>query len=771
MLSSANDSLQHGTMKEQENTQNILKRWWKSVQTKSTLAVLITAAALIEITAAVQYWYAREGIRKEVEHRAESELKVKDLEIEKIVNTIEAAARSTAWVIESRLDDSKDVEDALANMVRVNSNIVGCGIGFKPYYYHDKGMWFEPYALRKGDKKAECRNIGSESHDYFTAEWYTEPMRTGRGYWTEPYYDNAGGHMMLVTYTLPIRDSKGKIVAVFGTDISLDWISRLLNESHIYPSSYNLMVSRTGKLMACPVESLIMRRSLQEVTADMKDTTFRGINRQMLNGSTGQATIYDDNGEKNYVFFAPLSSDTTLAGGESTGWSMAVVCSDREIYHGLRQVGFNLMLLMLAGLALLTYIMFRSIKNMRKLQRADIEKRRIDNELAISQRIQQAMLPKQQSDTGAPLGRDDIEICASLTPAREVGGDLYDYFVRNEKLFFCIGDVAGKGVPAAMVMAMAQSAFRILAMQESSPERIVSQMNEALARDNEYNFFITLLVGVLDLPTGRLRYCNAGHKPVIMLPLAKKGDENYNVVGSALPVGAMSGWKYSAQETVIESGTTLFLYTDGLTEAENAQHGQFGTKRMQEQLLDDAEPADIIKRMTTAVHAFVGDTEQSDDLTMLAISYNHHRQKDILRRSLTLTNDVSLTPQLAEFVEAVCAEAKVGAADTMQVNLAIEEAVVNVMNYAYPRGTEGLIEIEASASTERMKFVITDNGRPFDPTTRSDADTTLSAEERSIGGLGIHLIRRYMDSMNYERLDNKNILTLRKTLNNEDNTK
>ena len=712
----------------------------------------------------MQYWYAREGIRKEVEHRAESELKVKDLEIEKIVNTIEAAARSTAWVIESRLGDSKDVEDALANMVRVNSNIVGCGIGFKAYYYHDKGMWFEPYALRKDDKKAECRNIGSESHDYFTAEWYTEPMRTGRGYWTEPYYDNAGGHMMLVTYALPIRDSKGRIVAVFGTDISLDWISRLLNESHIYPSSYNLMVSRTGKLMACPVESLIMRRSLQEVTADMKDTTFRGINRQMLNGSTGQATIYDDNGEKNYVFFAPLSSDTTLAGGESTGWSMAVVCSDREIYHGLRQMGFNLMLLMLAGLALLTYIMFRSIKNMRKLQRADIEKRRIDNELAISQRIQQAMLPKQQSDTGAPLGRDDIEICASLTPAREVGGDLYDYFVRNEKLFFCIGDVAGKGVPAAMVMAMAQSAFRILAMQESSPERIVSQMNEALARDNEYNFFITLLVGVLDLPTGRLHYCNAGHKPVIMLPLAKKGDENYNVVGSALPVGAMSGWKYSAQETVIDSGTTLFLYTDGLTEAENAQHGQFGTKRMQEQLLDDAEPADIIKRMTTAVHAFVGDTEQSDDLTMLFVHFLPEKEAERKDRHLILHNDIQQIPQLAEFVETVASEAKIEQSLAMNLNLALEEAVTNVIMYAYPPKTDGLVDVEAIIRNGRLDFIISDSGTPFDPTAAPDADTSLGVEERNIGGLGIFLVRNIMDTVSYERKDGKNVLYMTKNI-------
>jgi sigma-B regulation protein RsbU (phosphoserine phosphatase) len=735
-----------------------LKQWFASEHTKTTLAVLITAAVLIEITAVVQYHFASEGIRNEVSHRAEAELRVKNLEIARVMTTVETAARSTAWMIKQRIGKADDVVAVMRHMLENNTGIEGCGIGFVANYYKDKGQWYELYINRLPNDSLETKQIGSQQHDYLKAEWFAKPFSTGKAYWTEPYYDDAGGKALMVTYAMPICDDSGKTVAVFGIDLSLEWLSRVLNASHIYPSSYNLIISRKGQLMACPVESLIMRHNIQEVTSNMDDTTAKHTSQRMMEGQTGQATVIDDNGEKNYVFFAPIKSDTTMSQTEHLGWSMAVVCSDREIYHSLRQVGFNLMLMMLAGLALLTFIMFRSIHSIRRIQSLNEERSRIDSELSVASRIQQAMLPKDVSE------RDDLNIHAMLTPAREVGGDLYDCCLRNEKLFFCIGDVAGKGVPAAIIMAMAQSAFRMLTERESSPERIVSQMNNTLARDNDYNIFITFFMGVLDIPTGRLRYCNAGHKP----PLIISEDKTCHVMNggtpmSNLPLGAMPDWKYTTQEVMIEPGTTIFLYTDGLTEAEDNTHKQFGEERMR-LCCNTNSPQQLIQQMSEAVQSFIGDTEQSDDLTMLAINYSHRHNDNGKQWMLTLPNDVSQTPRLAEFVEQVCEAVGLATTDTMQVNLAIEEAVVNVMNYAYPKGQEGIIDILAEANDSRMKFTITDGGQPFDPTTMAEVDTTLSAEERSIGGLGIHLIRRYMDSINYERIDNKNILTLRKKI-------
>lgn len=737
---------------------NTFNRWRKSLQTKATLAVLLTSAILVEVTSVVQYMYARAGIRKEVQHRAEAELRIKNLEIAKVMTAVETAAHSTVWVLEKSLGNPDEVNAVMLGMMKSNPDIEGCGMGFIADYYSSKGYWYEPYIDRLPDGSVTTLQIGSEKHDYFKAAWYAKPAETGECYWSEPYFDEAGGKKLMITYSSPVRNDKGQVVAVFGVDVSLDWLGKVLNANNIYPSSYNLIISRTGQLMACPVESLVMRRNLQEITSGMKDTTVRGVNRKMLDGQSGQATVIDDDGEKNYVFFAPIKSEDSKSNIRRLGWSMAVVCSDSEIYGGLRHMAFNLLLLMFLGMGLLAYIMFRSIRSAHQLRRVNSAKERIDNELAVAQRIQQAMLPKTFSV------RDDLDVAAMLMPAREVGGDMYDYCLRDEKLFFCIGDVSGKGVPAAMIMAMAQSAFRMLAERESSPERIVSQMNNALAKDNDYSLFITLLVGVLDLPTGRLRYCNAGHKPPVLL-----SEKDGEIVAAEeksegqLPIGAMADWKYSMQEVDISLGTTIFLYTDGLTEAENHEHEQFGRLRMKN-TMTIIEPAKLVAGFDEAVRQFADGTEQSDDLTMLAIRYMHGHNEALFRQELTLLNDVKNVSRLSEFVEQACEKIGLGASETMQVNLAMEEAVVNVMNYAYPDGQKGNVNVVAEANENRLKFIITDNGMPFDPTTKAEVDTTLGVEERSIGGLGIHLIRHYMDSMNYERIDNKNILTLRKRL-------
>ena len=243
----------------------------------------------------------------------------------------------------------------------------------------------------------------------------------------------------------------------------------------------------------------------------------------------------------------------------------------------------------------------------------------IENELKIASDIQMSMLPK----TFPPYPeRQDIDIFGMLKPAKEVGGDLFDFYIRDEKLFFCIGDVSGKGVPASLVMAVTRFLFRNVSAHTSQPNHIITAINEALSESNETGMFVTCFVGVLDLTTGNLEYCNAGHEsPILMgrgvgqLPC----DPN-------LPLGVMSGWTFTQQKALIDPMTTIFLYTDGLNEAENIDHEQFGDEQiiqLSEQFLAGGEtkPETLIKHMLDAVRTFVADAEQSDDLTMLAIQY------------------------------------------------------------------------------------------------------------------------------------------------------
>jgi sigma-B regulation protein RsbU (phosphoserine phosphatase) len=402
------------------------------------------------------------------------------------------------------------------------------------------------------------------------------------------------------------------------------------------------------------------------------------------------------------------------------------------------------------------------VKYIDELKSTTSQKVSFERELKIASGIQMGMLPK---DFPTSRERDDVQLYASLTPAREVGGDLFDFYFRDEKLFFCIGDVSGKGVPASLFMAVTRSVFRTISARESMPDRIMAGLNATIIDMNESNMFVTLFVGVLDLPSGRLRYCNAGHDAPLLVgagmgPLA---------CDSNIPVGVIPSWKFTLQETRIFTGTTIFLFTDGLTEAENANHEQFQLERITEvakQSLERQEqnPKQLIDQMTTAVHQFVGDAEQNDDLTMMAIQYIKLQSDVRIRRSIVLPNNVQATPRLAAFVEEMCEAVGFSPSDTTMINLAVEEAVVNVMKYAYPPDTKGDVTIEAVSNDVRLKFTIIDSGAPFDPTVQSQVDTTLSAMERPIGGLGIHLVRQIMDSINYERMDNLNVLTLRKKL-------
>ena len=582
------------------------------MKSKYSVGIIVTVAVLLQLISAVQFMFARRGILEDEVHRAETELRVKNLEIQKVMATVETAIRNTLWTAERTLEQPDSLFPVIRRMVEQNPTIVGGGLMFEPDYYPQKGHWFEPYVARRSDGSIEEAQIGSASHNYLEAEFYQNGIKAGKGRWSEPYFDEAGARMMLFTYTIPVHDSRGEIVGLFGADVSLEWLSDVINTNNIYPNSFNVVISRTGKVMVAPDDGIIMRRTIQEFTASAADTTIRIINRQMMSGESGHKKIVGLDGQKKTIFYAPIEGEA--------GWSMAVVCNDKDIYSGLREMGLYLMMLMLAGMALLGFIIYRTARSARSLREASAEKERVDSELRIARGIQESMLPKT-----FPLFSEckDVDIYASLVPAKEVGGDLYDFNIRDGKLFFCIGDVAGKGVPASLVMAVTRSLFRIVSDHEDQPETIVMDINESLFEMNDSDMFVTLFVGVLDLATGLLRYCNAGHEEPLLI------GKGVGLLPSAnnIPVGLMQGRSFKGQDAYIYPGTTIFLYTDGLTEAEDATHAQYGKQRLtrtarQALASNKYDPETIVKVQTDALHSFVGNAEQSDDLTMLAIRYN-----------------------------------------------------------------------------------------------------------------------------------------------------
>lgn len=733
-------------------------------------------------------------------------MKVSNEKMNNVFSTVEVAVSNNTPEVEDNLYDDHRQYFAVEHLLKLNSNIMGAAVAYNPDYEPKKGQPFSPYAYRNGTD-IYTKQLNTPEYDYLHQEWYTKPLAEGKGAWSEPYIDEGGGEVGMITYSQPIINSKGEIYAIQTADIALHWLSELMCEldsttkqnmfkdSESFPS-YSFIVSHKGTIVAYPYKAELSYKTLYEFLEDhdgLEDAN------EILSSNNGYTTVVQNNTGTMYVLF--------YSSIEHTGWTLVTIMPLKVILKPVGSIIGIFGILMLIGLIIVAVIcrsairrvtmpitqfadsadeiasgnlsvelptiktkdemlrLHNSFATMQKsliqqieeTRSANEEKGRIESELNIARDIQMSMLPK----TFPPFpDRNDIEIYGKQKPAKEVGGDLYDFYIRDEKLFFCIGDVSGKGVPASLVMAVTRTLFRTISFKEAMPERILFGINNAMADNNESNMFVTLFLGVLDLPTGRLRYSNAGHNAPMLI------GQTIGLLPCAanVPLGVQTDWKFSQQETTIDQNTCIFLYTDGLTEAENAANEQF----MEERMIEVAkgmfhEPQQMIEQMFNAVHQFVGNAEQSDDLTMLAIQYTKPLEKDMkLQRSITLPNDIEKVPVLAEFVDEVCEIVGFDMSTTMGINLALEEAVVNVMSYAYQPGTTGNVNIEAIANETRLKFIISDWGTPFDPTAEKEVDTTLSAEERPIGGLGIHLVRQIMDSINYERIDGMNVLTLRK---------
>ena len=732
-----------------------------------------------------------------------------------VYTSVEVAIANNKAEVEENIDNPDQMYGIVQHFVQLNPNIVGAAIAFEPNFYAQKGMYYSPYAYRNGNEY-NTKQLGNEGYHYYDMEWYKKSKETGQSNWSEPYFDRGGGEMLMTTYSQPFYDKQGNFCGVLTADVSLDWLTNMVERItsinakkeiafiNMKSDIYGFIITQKGTYIVHPEKERIMRDNIFSLVKRTRSTKDDAIPVMMTAGQKGMSFYYDDDNDDRYLlFYAPI---------QHTGWSSAIVVPVQDIFEVGNIVGLVVLICLMVGLVIVSIICYIAIKHttqpltrfahsadeiaqgkfteplpdirtkdeMLKLRRSfetmqlslvdqinqtrkiNETKGRIESELQIARGIQMAMLPKKFPSFPE---RKDVELYAQLTPAKEVGGDLYDFFIRDEKLFFCIGDVSGKGVPSSLVMVVVRVLFRTLTTHESNPSKIVAHINEALTDENNSNMFVTLFVGVLDLPTGRLRYCNAGHCAPILIG---SGIGQLPVIAN-IPAGIDHNYKYEGQETQIDPDTTIFLYTDGLTEAEDAEHNLFMEHRVMTVVTrcheqHQNQPQTIIDEMERTVKSFVGSAERSDDLTMMAIQY-HKEQHDVkLQRSLSLPNDIETVPQLNAFIDGVAEEIGLDTTLTMSLNLAIEEAVVNVMNYAYPSGKQGDVNVDVTADSEWLTFVISDKGMPFDPTAKEEADTTLSVEERPIGGLGIFLVRQLMDSINYERTDGKNVLTLKKKL-------
>ncbi len=398
------------------------------------------------------------------------------------------------------------------------------------------------------------------------------------------------------------------------------------------------------------------------------------------------------------------------------------------------------------------------------LQTTTASKERLQSELSIAHDIQMGML------TTVFPERNDLELFASMVPAKEVGGDLYDFILEGDELYFIIGDVAGKGVPASLYMAVTRTLFRNLAGNYQSAANIMREMNHAIATTNDSMLFVTAFIGVLDLRTNHLTYCNAAHNAPALI--TADGQCSLLDVESNLPIGIKDHYRYEEQQVAFPDDTALLLYTDGLTEAmyisSDGERKLFGERRLLHDLEKNrqASAIEIIDYLKQHVSVFADGTVQGDDLTLLFLRHGTtQKHNSAAPRRIIMKNEMSEVSRLRTFFHSICQEHQVDEETFKTLNLAVEEWVANVINYAYPTGTRGHVELTAKVSESILTLVIKDHGAYFDPTQHEEVDVKAELTDRQIGGLGIYLVKNIMDTMHYERsADGYNILTLTKTI-------
>ena len=381
------------------------------------------------------------------------------------------------------------------------------------------------------------------------------------------------------------------------------------------------------------------------------------------------------------------------------------------------------------------------------------QQQRMQNELNVARDIQLSMVP-----TVFPQD-EAIDIFATLKPAREIGGDFYDAFmIDNESLCLCVGDVSGKGAPAALFMAMTKTLIKSYASSDFSTASIMTRVNDELCEGNDENLFVTVFLAILNIHTGDLRFTNAGHN----YPYIIKEDKSLVTLNQkhGPVVAAMDGLVYKEDIITLSKFDTLFLYTDGVTEAMNSEEELYSEKRLENFLLghDCKDVETNVNLLMQDISDYENSADQTDDITVLSCFYSG--QSVLASLNISIENKLENITLVNESFDAFCEENQIGTAANQKVNLALDDLINNIISYGYNDENIHTIDIAFKRMENELIIVIEDDAVPFNPFDAETDDSHLSIEERGIGGLGIHLVKNLMHSCQYQRKANKNVVAL-----------
>ena len=695
----------------------------------------------------------------------------------------------------------KLTKEVITNIFYNYPDSLGGGIWFEPYKIDKTRKRFCLYAFRNKDGKVAIdESFNSEEYDYLNQGWYKQIFSQIKEKkvpvaWSLPYYENQGSNTLMITAGSGIYDPNNKLIGISTVDWEINSIENEIKNMNfvlkrVAPSSSfssGKYIKHHFALFANPKDDYIIvstdpyldNKSL--VGAKLKNIPW--YNEDLIK------IIFINYHGKDYVPYVK-----TFANG-----MVLIICIPRHemfylLAHTLRIMIFVLLLFsilipallylslnryVMKPIDILTHIANKigrgqdvniKIKNPEEFAKLaatynkmtkDIkaitkERAKISSELSIAKQIQTSSLP---SVFPPYPDKTQFDIFASMEAAKEVGGDFYDFFfIDNEtKFMYLIADVSGKGIPAALFMMTVKTLIDNLAQFGYSPKQLIKNINKKICETNTQGLFVTMLLGVTDIKTGKTSIINCGHN----LPLIKRKNEKFEYINlnANLPLGVFENAEFEIYETTLNPGDIIYTYTDGVTESVNKKEEMYGEERLYNFLnsIDETDTMEVAQKVKASILEYTNSAPQSDDITMLVFKYNGIAEND------TKTFMQPAIPKnykkFYTWLHKACKQWLLDEALTNKLDMCAEEIFANVSFYAYSGGN-GNIEVKLQKTNENIIFEFTDEGTEYNPLEKPDPDINLPPEERPLGGLGIFMVKEMADEISYKREDNKNILTL-----------
>lgn len=645
----------------------------ESFKLKLCLWILGISAVTFAAVFAACIYFVKQEVRSDLDAVVNSKLDYALRALDEGLTTTQVSAENLVSISRSPLIQHRrdSIYSLIEHFLDANPRIQGVAVGYEKGVVAGHEDGFAPYVMRTAN--GFIRRDLSEIRDYQNAEWFTVAKNSGKPHWTDPFIE-AIEQTVITAYTVPLTDKNGKFYAVLALDLNLNVLADSLQSLRPYPSAMLTVMDQDGLFVAHPNPDFIMHETMESLIEKADYAPNHRILKDIKAGIRGN-DIYRTKEDKMYLYYAPVKAN---------GWTITLEVPRSELAKGydkmFKAIFFDMILGVILLLLVSLFIINRIAKPLetfaeaaRKIAHGDFNvklpviternelydlraalasmgnsldqymkdleasaksKATIEGELNIARNIQMAMVPK----IFPPYpDRNDVDIHASLVPAKAVGGDLYDYLLDGDDFYFCIGDVSGKGVPASLFMAITRTLFRNLAITMKSPAKIANAMNDAISEGNDENMFVTMYIGRCNLTTGHLALCNCGHNAPITngIITSNEGDQvivapsdDYHFVQSPptnIPIGVFSGFEYEETLMIIQPGVSIFLYTDGVTEAENRQKNLYGDDRLLSILkscTSTSTAQDIVQKVDADVHDFTFLADQSDDITMLCVRFH-----------------------------------------------------------------------------------------------------------------------------------------------------